>query len=35
METGDYGFCTECREPIDEKRLEAVPTADTCINCAR
>jgi RNA polymerase-binding transcription factor DksA len=34
MESGDYGFCTVCREPIDQKRLDAVPTADTCLYCA-
>jgi RNA polymerase-binding transcription factor DksA len=35
MESGDYGFCVECREPIDAKRLEALPTADKCGVCAR
>jgi RNA polymerase-binding transcription factor DksA len=35
IESGDYGFCAVCREPIDEKRLDAVPTADTCISCAK
>jgi DnaK suppressor protein len=34
MAAGQYGFCTACREPIDEKRLAAVPTADRCIYCA-
>ena len=34
MAAGEYGFCVECREPIDEKRLEAAPTADRCIYCA-
>ena len=34
MATGEYGFCVVCREPIDEKRLEAAPTADRCIYCA-
>lgn len=34
IEDGTYGFCVECHEPIDEKRLEAEPTARTCINCA-
>jgi DnaK suppressor protein len=35
IESGDYGFCVRCRERIDRQRLEAVPTADTCIDCAR
>ena len=34
IEGGTYGFCVECREAIDEKRLQAQPTARTCINCA-
>jgi DnaK suppressor protein len=35
IEDGTYGFCVECRQPIDEKRLQAVPTAATCIYCAK
>ncbi len=34
LEAGDYGICTDCGEPIDPKRLEAVPYAVTCISCA-
>lgn len=34
IESGDYGLCVECRRPIDEKRLEALPMADTCGDCA-
>lgn len=33
MDTGDYGFCEQCRQPIEEKRLLAVPTASTCLAC--
>ena len=33
--SGDYGVCSRCGKPIDQKRLEAVPTADTCIHCAK
>ena len=33
MDAGEYGFCAGCREPIDQKRLAAVPTADRCIFC--
>lgn len=35
IEDGSFGFCVECRQPIDDKRLEAAPTAATCIACAR
>ena len=34
IESGDYGVCGGCRKPIDQKRLDAVPTADTCVSCA-
>jgi RNA polymerase-binding transcription factor DksA len=34
MADGEYGFCTACREPIDERRLSAAPTAELCLNCA-
>ena len=30
---GDYGKCASCGEPIQEKRLEAVPWARHCIRC--
>ena len=35
IESGAYGVCAVCREAIDQKRLDAVPTADTCISCAK
>lgn len=28
---GTYGACAVCRAPIDRKRLEALPSAMTCI----
>jgi RNA polymerase-binding transcription factor len=31
---GEYGVCVRCGEPIDPKRLKALPTALTCIACA-
>lgn len=34
MQDGDFGFCTNCDEPIAIKRLEIDPAASTCINCA-
>jgi len=29
-----YGICKKCGKPIAEKRLEAIPYATTCIECA-
>ncbi len=34
IESGDYGLCQDCDEPIDPKRLEFDPTALRCIDCA-
>jgi DnaK suppressor protein len=31
---GDYGKCIHCGDPIQEKRLEAVPWARYCLRCA-
>ena len=31
---GGYGLCQECGEEISEARLEAVPYAAYCIDCA-
>lgn len=30
MVDGSYGLCATCREPIDLKRLDALPSARTC-----
>jgi len=30
----DYGYCKECDEPINPKRLEFDPTVVLCIDCA-
>jgi RNA polymerase-binding transcription factor DksA len=35
LSKGEYGRCSTCREPIPEKRLRAVPTAERCTECAR
>jgi RNA polymerase-binding protein DksA len=35
IEDGSYGVCTNCGKPIGEERLEALPWADRCIDCAR
>jgi RNA polymerase-binding protein DksA len=34
LDEGTYGRCERCGEPIAAGRLEARPTATTCINCA-
>jgi len=33
-EAGTYGVCEGCGAPIGTERLEARPTATTCITCA-
>ena len=33
LEAGTYGQCAACGEPIELRRLEAVPTAIRCIRC--
>ena len=35
LEKGTYGLCKYCKEPIDEKRLEARPISSACINCKK
>ena len=30
---GSFGICTDCDEPIDLKRLQALPTAKRCQRC--
>jgi DnaK suppressor protein len=30
---GDFGLCVECGEPVQKKRLEAVPWAQHCVAC--
>lgn len=34
LEAGSYGRCERCGEPIDARRLRAMPTATACIDCA-
>lgn len=34
IEDGNFGICEQCEEPINDKRLEAVPLAKYCLNCA-
>ena len=33
IKTGEYGVCAECEEPINERRLNAIPWAKFCIRC--
>jgi RNA polymerase-binding protein DksA len=35
IDEGTYGTCTNCGRPIREERLEALPWAELCIDCAR
>ena len=35
IDDGTYGTCTNCGNPIGAERLEAIPWAPTCIDCAR
>ncbi|OOZ39324.1 hypothetical protein BOW53_12270 [Solemya pervernicosa gill symbiont] len=34
IESGDYGYCLRCDEPINPHRLEIDPSATLCIQCA-
>lgn len=33
MDSGEYGICLECEQPIAARRLAAVPWASRCIAC--
>ena len=33
LDSGDYGICLSCEEPIPPKRLHAVPWARYCVRC--
>lgn len=33
VDEGSYGNCLECGDPIEEKRLDAVPWANFCMRC--
>ncbi len=34
LDAGTYGLCETCGETIADARLDALPTATRCINCA-
>ena len=33
IDSGEFGICLECEEPISPKRLAAVPWAAYCLHC--
>jgi len=33
-DAGGYGYCAQCEEPIDPRRLELDPATALCIDCA-
>ena len=33
IQSGDYGTCLSCEEPIPAKRLQALPWARYCVTC--
>ena len=33
IDNGTYGICSNCGQPIPEKRLEAIPWATLCVVC--
>lgn len=35
IDTGSFGTCEHCHQPIPEERLEALPHARFCIACQR
>jgi DnaK suppressor protein len=35
IEIRDFGFCTECEEPIAKERLKAIPWTKCCVECQR
>ena len=35
IESGDFGYCAQCEEDIEAKRLGADPTVPLCIKCAQ
>jgi len=33
IDENEFGICTECKKPIKEARLKAIPYAETCLKC--
>lgn len=34
IESGTFGLCEECEDPIPEKRLSVLPDCKFCVDCA-
>lgn len=34
LESGTYGRCAKCGQPIAPERLDAIPDATTCVACS-
>jgi len=34
LDEGIYGVCSKCGKPIDKRRLQAMPTATSCVVCS-
>jgi DnaK suppressor protein len=34
IDAGTYGICTKCGKQIPKVRIEAIPYATTCVDCA-
>lgn len=34
VESGSYGTCVKCGQPIPQARLDALPDVTTCVNCS-
>jgi len=34
LDTGTYGTCESCHQPIPDERLELIPFATKCVACA-
>ena len=35
IRSGTFGICVDCGEPIDDERLQALPSASRCMICQR
>jgi RNA polymerase-binding transcription factor DksA len=35
LDKGTFGICEECQSPIPKLRLDALPYARNCVECAR
>ena len=35
IEAGTYGLCNNCKQPIEAKRIQAMPVVSLCVDCAK